>query len=83
MLLGVLQLLLEVAVEGRQQIGPLLLAVLDIVQLAFELRRVLRVEDVRKIRDQQIGHDQANLGRDELARAPLAHLLYILAFLNR
>ncbi len=31
-----------------------------------------------KVRDQQIGHDQADLGRDELA----ADLLYVLALLD-
>ncbi len=67
MLARVQKLLGKVAVETGEQVGPLLAAVFDIVQLFFELRCVLRVEDVREVLHQQIGDDGADFRWDEAA----------------
>ena len=71
------QLLLEVVVEAIQQVRPLLLPILHRVQLAFEPRRVLRVEDVREVLHQQPRHHRPNLGRHKL-RPDLLHIVAVL-----
>ena len=50
------KLLFEVVIEAVQKVGPLLLAVFDVVQFLFQLGGVLRVEDVRKVVHQQLRH---------------------------
>ena len=64
MLFGVMEFLLELLVEALQRVGPGLLAILDFVELFFQTRRVLRIEDVFEVLDQQIGDNKANLGRE-------------------
>ena len=78
MLLRILQVLLETLVEVRHRVGPLLFALLDFVEFFLQSRGVLRIEDVGKVFDQQIGHYQPDLGRHELA----TDLLHVLALLD-
>ena len=56
-------------VELRQGVGPVLLAVFDLVEFLFETRCVLRIEDVLEVFDQQIGNHQADFRGNELASA--------------
>src|SRR6202012_905311 len=72
----------KVAVEAGEQVGPLLAAIFDVVQLGLELGRVLRIEDVREVLHQQIGNDGPNFGGNETA-STTADLLHVLAILNR
>ena len=84
MLLGTLQLFLKVPVEALQQIGPLLLAFFDLVQLLFQLRRVLRIEDVGEVLHQQFRHHHPDLGGKEPPAATRGwDLRHILAILDR
>src|SRR6185437_12172057 len=76
--LGVFQLFFKVAVEALQQVCPLLLALFNVVEFFFEPRRVLRIEDVGKVLDQQIAYHHSNLGGKE----PSADLGHIFAVLN-
>ena len=62
-LAGILELFLKVAVEAVQQVGPLLLAFFNVVQLLFQLGRVRDIEDVREILHQQIADHHADLSR--------------------
>ena len=78
MLFGIFEIFLEFLVELGESVGPGLLALFDFIQLFFEVRRVLHVENVAEVLNQQIGDDQANLSRRELA----AHLLYVLTLLD-
>ena len=68
----------ELLVEALQRVGPGLLAILDLVEFLFQPRRVLRIEDVFEVLDQQIGDDKADLGGDKLP----ADLLHVLALLD-
>ena len=81
MLFSVGEVLLELVVELPQRVGPLLLAVFDLVEFFFETSRVLRIEYVLEVLNQQIGDDQADFRRDEFSAAP--GLLHVLALLDR
>ena len=81
-LVGVFELIFKVVVEAVEQVGPLLLALFNIVEFFFKLRRVLGVEDVRKALDQQIAHHHADFGGIE-ASARTAVLDHVFAILNR
>ena len=78
-LFGILQVLLEFLPEVRHGVLPLLFSFFDFVELFFQTRRVLHIENVLEVLDQQIGDDETNLGRNKLA----AELLNILPLLNR
>src|SRR5689334_22438722 len=79
MLLRILEIFLEALVELRHRVGPLLFALFDLIELFFETRGISRIEDLREVLDQQIGDDQADFCRHELA----ANLLDVLTLLNR
>ena len=80
-LFGVGEVLLELVVELLQRVGPLFLAVFDLVEFLFQARRVLRIEDVLEVVDQQIGDDHADLGGDEFSAAA-GRLVHVLALLD-
>ena len=72
-----MEFLLELLVELLQSVGPALLAVFDFVELFFQPRRVLGIEDVFEVLHQQVGDHKADLGRDKLP-ADLLHVLPLL-----
>ena len=78
-LLGVAEVFFELLVELAQRVGPLFLAVSDLIQLFFQASGVLGIEDFRKVLHQQIGHNQADLSGEKLS----TRLLHVLPFLNR
>ena len=49
MLLGIFEIFLEFLVEVGEGVGPLLFAFFDIVEIFFQPRRVLNVENVAEI----------------------------------
>ncbi len=75
---GMLQILLEAAVEISHGHSPFEFAVFDLVQLFFHARRVLHVEQVVEALKQQVRNHHTQLGRAELA----AFLADVLAILN-
>ena len=79
MLLGIAQVLGKLLVELSERVSPLLFAFLDFVEFFFQPRRVLHIEDVAKILDQQIGNHQSDLSWHEFP----AEFLHILPLLNR
>ncbi len=62
-LLGVSEILGELLVELSQRVFPLFFSFFNFVELFFEARGVLEIENVLEVFDQQIGDDQANFGR--------------------
>ena len=78
MLLRIAEVFLEFLVKITERLRPTFLTFFDFVELFFQPRRVLDIEDVAKIFNQQIGHDQTNLGWEELP----SRFLQILPFLN-
>ncbi len=78
-LFGVLQVLVELAVELAHGRAPVERPFFDLVQLLFHSRRVLHVEDVVEALEQKVGHHHAELGGSE----PAALLGHIFALQNR
>ena len=74
MLFGISEILGEALVEFGEGISPGFLALFDLVELFFEARGVLDVENVAEVFHQQIGDDQSDFGGRELA-AQLLHVL--------
>ena len=64
-------------VEAAHRRHPLLLAVLDLVELVLHAGGELDVEDVGEGVDQQIGHQEAQLGRSQAARLVLDDVLLV------
>ena len=79
MLLSIAEVFFKFFVEAGQGRSPFLFAFLDFVQLFFQPRCVLRIEDVRKVCHQQIGHYQSDFCGQEFS----AQFLHILALLDR
>ena len=73
---------LEFVVELPERVRPLLFAVFDLVEFSFETRRVLRIEYVLKVLDEQIGNDQADFRGNEFSTTA-RRLLHVLALLDR
>src|ERR1017187_1362070 len=65
--LGVSEVLGKFMVKLGQSFVPGLLAFFDLVQLLFQTRGVLEVENIFEVLDQQIGDHQANFRGSELA----------------
>jgi hypothetical protein len=70
-----LEILLELLPELIEGVEEVVLALLDLVELGFEGGRVLDVHDVLEVLDEQIGHEEAELGGVELGLA----LLHVVA----
>src|ERR1035441_9892273 len=66
-LLGVSEILGKLLVKLSERAVSCLLAFFNLVELFFQARGVLEVENVFEVLDQQIGDDQANFGGHELA----------------
>ena len=62
-----LQVLLELLVKLIERFDPGHLAVFDLIKLLFHARRVLDVEDVFKMFDEQFRYDRSKFGRLEFA----------------
>ena len=67
MLFGITEILDKFLVEIAQRVSPLLLAFFDFVQLFFQTRGVLDIENVGKVLYQKISHDQPDFRRHEFA----------------
>ena len=76
---GVPEVLLEFLVKIAERLYPTFFALLDLIEFFFQPCRVLHVEDVTEVFDQQIGYNQANLRRRKFP----AEFLHVLAFLDR
>src|SRR6202140_1206508 len=79
MLLGVSEILGKLLVKLGERVVPCLLAFFNLVELFFQPRGVLEIENIFEILDQQIGDDQADLRGSELA----SNLLRVLPLLDR
>src|SRR5579871_2092458 len=79
MLLGIVELALELLVEVGQRVRPALLTLFDLVQLLFQPGRIQRIKDVLEIGDEQVRDHEADFGRYELA----TDLLHVLPLLYR
>ena len=75
---GGLEVLLELLPELVEGVEEVVLPLLDLVELLLHGRGVLDVHDVLEVLDQQVGHQEAELGGIELGLA----LLHVLAGLD-
>jgi len=66
-LFGVSEILGKFLIKLGERAVPRLLAFFNLVELFFQARGVLEIENILEVLDQQIGDDQANFGGHELA----------------
>ena len=77
--LGGLQRFLERVVELVEHLDHVFLGRGDVVELVLHVRGELQVEDLGELLDQEVGHDHAQVGREE----PPLLLLDVAAVLDR
>src|SRR5260370_21735285 len=76
-LLGIGEIFAVLLVETLERVYPCLFALFDFIQLFFQTGGVGEVENIGKVRDQQIGHDQSYFCGNKFA-ADLLHILPLL-----
>ena len=79
MLFGITEILGEAFVEFGERVSPCFLAFFNLVELFFETRGVLDIENVAEVFHQQIGDDQTDFRGRKLP----SYFLHVLALLDR